>query len=65
MNFYNEALEYAKEKNVELSEECKELLLEMSLAIQNMTLKEQKEFLEMFLKSFELNYGLKMKNLGK
>ncbi len=57
MNFYNEALEYAKEKNVELSEECKELLLEMSLAIQNMTLKEQKEFLEMFLKSFELNYG--------
>ena len=45
MDFYNDAIKEAKKQNVELSEDCKEILLSISITIQDMDLREKRDFL--------------------
>ncbi len=50
MDFYNDALEDAKAKNVELGDACKEVLMCISTTIQDMALQEKSDFLKDLLK---------------
>ena len=55
MDFYNEALKEAKKQNLELSQECKEIFLAISLEIQDLTLREKSDFLKTLIERWELN----------
>ncbi len=55
MDFYNDAIKEAKKQNVELNEECKEMLLSISVTIQNMNLKEKRDFLKQLINKWELD----------
>ncbi len=53
MDFYNDALKEAEKQNIKLNEECKEIFMDISLQIQNLSLKQKKIYLEDLIK--ELN----------
>ena len=55
MDFFNEAVRTAKEENIELNDVCKELFLAVSHAIQDMDLREQRDFLAELLAIWELD----------
>lgn len=54
MDFYNDALEDAKRKNIELGDACKEILMLISTTIQDMTLQEKSNFLKATLKRWRM-----------